>query len=1035
MTAAKPVKPAREPSEAGPGAPAGDSDGPALRVVPDPDAGLPPVPEPADPESLAGYASLLEELKAERDEQRRKHDQLELEAKALWTQGEQDASKERRDQAADSWMEQLDADAQAAELAGAYLTEHPGAVPMFRDALLWFLAGWAPLPIKLDGSKAPLVADWRQYHGAGNGPTLAQVLDWFRKGHPGLAVMLGAVSGNRVMLEFEARGVQEGYRDRWLGLLRERGHAELADRYLTGLLMSSPSGGLNGFIRIDSAEPAGSERLISRERTPEEAAQWREANGKDDSAAVPHLVLAEIKGDRGYALVWPSHGPVHATGKPYRLIVGSPETDPVFTEAEFAILCETARELSPVKEKPRRTRMEVREGRPVIRDWSPLKAGGAGALRGERPGDHYNRVLGRDGFLDFMLAHGWGYVWTEDDGPYCGEHYIRRPGKDSGTSASIGNPQHEGLYPKLHVFSTSAAPFEAETGYDAFGAFALLHHDGDISAAAGALRAQGYGWDERRRGLRLGTLGKSKQQRGPDDETETFHCLLRVIRDQWLPGVYHHGGQLVEAQPGHGGRIEYAALDATRILALLATHTRPYLDPLDDDNESVPYLPSAQLVNMVRSEREWGTLPELKGILTAPVLRPDGSILQTDGYDQQTGYWLASEVEIEVPETPSPADVAEAKALILDQVLADFPWGTPASKANAVAMMFTPHLRPYLGALAPFFPISASQPGTGKGLLCTIVGTPYGMTTQTMADSTEMRKTIPTLLGDTAEPVIVLDNIEKPLRSPDLAAVLTMKYWSSRFLSRNKLGTFLNDRTWIGNGNQLQLASDMPRRSILIDLNYPYENPAARTGFKIKDMTAWLESNRATLLRAQLILLRAWILAGAEREDSQVMGSYMPWVQAMGGFLKFLGVKEFRANQDQVHAHDQGGDELGVLFRAWREVFGARFVAAHDVREMGTTGGAFSESTVAIREELRGSTGEAAAIGRLRAAYPLAERTDRPLAVQGLGRYLKKVVGRWAGGHTLLSGYDERENATYAVMNQAEAEAWRKENSKAEPVP
>ena len=146
-------------------------------------------------------------------------------------------------------------------------------------------------------------------------------------------------------------------------------------------------------------------------------------------------------------------------------------------------------------------------------------------------------------------------------------------------------------------------------------------------------------------------------------------------------------------------------------------------------------------------------------------------------------------------------------------MLADFPWGTPASKANAVAMLFTPHLRPYLGALSPLFAVNSSQPGNGKGLLCTVAGTPHGMTTQTMADNTEMRKTIPTLLGDNSAPAIVLDNIEKPLRSPDLAAVLTMKYWSSRFLSRNKLGTFLNDRTWIGNGNQLQLAGDMPRRS------------------------------------------------------------------------------------------------------------------------------------------------------------------------------------------------------------------------------
>jgi hypothetical protein len=455
----------------------------------------------------------------------------------------------------------------------------------------------------------------------------------------------------------------------------------------------------------------------------------------------------------------------------------------------------------------------------------------------------------------------------------------------------------------------------------------------------------------------------------------------------------------------------------------------------------IPYLPSSHLVNMVLTGRDWGTLPELKGILTAPVLRPDGSILQTDGYDQQTGYWLASEVEIGIPETPSAADVQDARDLILDQVLADFPWSTPASRANAVAMMFCPHLRPYLGALSPLFAVNASQPGTGKGLLCTICGTPYGMTTLTLADNPEMRKTIPSLL-DTSEPVIVLDNVERPLRSPDLAAVLTMKYWSSRFLGRNKVGTFLNDRSWIANGNQLQLAGDMARRAIWIDLNYPYENPAGRTGFKIADMFAWLEYNRATMLRAQLIMLRAWILAGAPQDGSQVMGGFTPWVQAMGGYLGFLGIEGFRTNQDQLLAHDQGGDELAAFFRAWRDVFGSLFLAARDMWETGTTGEVTSENAAAIREEIRriaaltpgkGSANDkaAAAIARFRTAYPVGERTDKPLAPQGLGRYLKKAEGRWAAGYTLLCHHDDRTNATYAVMNQAEAEAWREEDSNA----
>ena len=173
---------------------------------------------------------------------------------------------------------------------------------------------------------------------------------------------------------------------------------------------------------------------------------------------------------------------------------------------------------------------------------------------------------------------------------------------------------------------------------------------------------------------------------------------------------------------------------------------------------------------------------------------------------------------------------------------------------------------------------------------------------------------------------------------------------------------------------------------------------------KIADMFAWLERNRASLLRAQLIMLRAWILADAPQDGSQVMGGFTPWVQAMGGYLGFLGIEGFRTNQDQLLAHDQGSDELAALFRAWRDVFGSRPLLAHDVWEMGTMGAVTSENAVPIQADIRaiaaeaageGSTDDkaAAAIARLRAAYPVAERTDRPLAPTGLGRHLKKGRG------------------------------------------
>ena len=65
----------------------------------------------------------------------------------------------------------------------------------------------------------------------------------------------------------------------------------------------------------------------------------------------------------------------------------------------------------------------------------------------------------------------------------------RRPGKDEGISATT-NYGGSGL---LYVFSTNAAPFEADTAYTPFAAYAVLEHSGDFTAAARTLGGQGYG--------------------------------------------------------------------------------------------------------------------------------------------------------------------------------------------------------------------------------------------------------------------------------------------------------------------------------------------------------------------------------------------------------------------------------------------------------------------------------------------------------------------------------------------------------------
>lgn len=107
------------------------------------------------------------------------------------------------------------------------------------------------------------------------------------------------------------------------------------------------------------------------------------------------------------------------------------------------------------------------------------------ALASDRPGDDYNR---RADWSDILSA--CGAVLHHQDAN--GTRYWTRPGKDprDGYSATTG---HADDADRLKLFTPNWPPFEDGQVYTKLGAYALLHHSGDHSAAVRALIAQGYG--------------------------------------------------------------------------------------------------------------------------------------------------------------------------------------------------------------------------------------------------------------------------------------------------------------------------------------------------------------------------------------------------------------------------------------------------------------------------------------------------------------------------------------------------------------
>ncbi len=340
-------------------------------------------------------------------------------------------------------------------------------------ALDWHAAGASVVRVALDGTKRPL-GDWKLAQSVR--ATEQQLRSWFSTGHPGLGVVMGAVSGALEMFEFEGRAVAEGVATEFNEIVDASGLGDVWTRIKCGYCDRTPSGGIHVIWRITDGPALGNTKLAARPARDEELTDKE----REILAARPGKVfmrdLVETRGEGGQSVMAPSHGTVHDTGRPYELLAGGARTVAAISTAERDALFEIARMLdqAPTQAAPV----------PAPRDEADaFLAGGQRRTDtgGISPGDDYEA---RTPWADILGPHGWQHITTQGR-----TSYWRRPGKNIGVSATTG---HDPARDRLYVF-TSSTEFQQETPYTKFGAYALLEHHGDHSAAARELRRRGYG--------------------------------------------------------------------------------------------------------------------------------------------------------------------------------------------------------------------------------------------------------------------------------------------------------------------------------------------------------------------------------------------------------------------------------------------------------------------------------------------------------------------------------------------------------------
>ena len=242
--------------------------------------------------------------------------------------------------------------------------------------------------------------------------------------------------------------------------------------------------------------------------------------------------------------------------------------------------------------------------------------------------------------------------------------------------------------------------------------------------------------------------------------------------------------------------------------------------PADERVRTPALFPTPSVNSACDAARIGEHIPNLRtlhGVTHTPTIRPDGSILDEPGYDDETGLLYLPDTSADfppIPDDPTGHELTEAMRFILTPI-AEFPFVNEDDRATWIGLALTPALRPLFPPPYQMGVITATNPGSGKTLLTNMLMTLHGgvMRGEMPRDDAELRKQVTATLMTTTAPVVVFDNLAGTVKSPVLDGPLTMKTWSDRWLGQTRDVTAPNDRPAMARHRQQRTIRRRPRQA------------------------------------------------------------------------------------------------------------------------------------------------------------------------------------------------------------------------------
>lgn len=397
--------------------------------------------------------------------------------------------------------------------------------------------------------------------------------------------------------------------------------------------------------------------------------------------------------------------------------------------------------------------------------------------------------------------------------------------------------------------------------------------------------------------------------------------------------------------------------------------------------------PGAVATALIASAGEW-KFPPLAGIVTAPTLRSDATLIDRPGYDPSSRLFAAFNPD-EFPgikRSPSRED-AERALDLLDDLFSEciFSGGSHSPHASvAIAASITACVRHAL-PMAPAFGFSAHKAGSGKTTTAKVSALlPLGRDPPVIAptdDEGELKKAILSILiaGDG---VVLIDNVVAPVDSAALCAVLTTAIYADRILGVSKIVSAPTTATWLLTGNSLEVVGDLTSRVLLSVLDPEVEHPESRP-FR-RDLAEYVLEHRGELVSAALTIPLAYVAASSPAIKAS-RSRFTEWDALVRNPLLWLGAADPLDTQDDLRTSDPVREALVAMLTTWQDTFGDRPASVADVVEAAK------------------APGQSARPQLLDALLAVAGERNGEINNRRLGKYLKRHVRRIENGYRFES--------------------------------